>query len=69
MNMKKRLQVLVMPLAGLVLLSCVSCTTTPPQSNALDQPTRRTEADRLQWWRDARFGLFIHWGPVSLKGT
>ncbi|MBM3840708.1 MAG: alpha-L-fucosidase [Verrucomicrobia bacterium] len=23
----------------------------------------------LQWWRDAKFGLFIHWGPVSLKGT
>jgi len=26
-------------------------------------------ARRLQWWRDARFGMFIHWGPVSLKGT
>jgi alpha-L-fucosidase len=24
---------------------------------------------RLQWWRAARFGLFIHWGPVSLQGT
>jgi alpha-L-fucosidase len=31
----------------------------------------RSEADdaRLQWWREARFGLFIHWGPVSLRGT
>ncbi len=26
-------------------------------------------AERLEWWREARFGLFIHWGPVSLKGT
>jgi alpha-L-fucosidase len=26
-------------------------------------------AERLAWWRAARFGLFIHWGPVSLKGT
>jgi alpha-L-fucosidase len=26
-------------------------------------------SDRLKWWREARFGLFIHWGPVSLKGT
>ena len=25
--------------------------------------------DRLAWWRGARFGMFIHWGPVSLKGT
>ena len=24
---------------------------------------------RLHWWREARFGLFIHWGPISLKGT
>ena len=24
---------------------------------------------RMSWWRDARFGMFIHWGPVSLKGT
>ncbi len=23
----------------------------------------------MQWWQDARFGMFIHWGPVSLKGT
>jgi alpha-L-fucosidase len=25
--------------------------------------------EHQQWWGDARFGLFIHWGPVSLKGT
>ncbi len=25
--------------------------------------------EEMQWWRDAKFGLFIHWGPVSLKGT
>ncbi len=23
---------------------------------------------RIEWWRDARFGMFIHWGPVSLTG-
>ena len=23
----------------------------------------------MHWWRAARFGLFVHWGPVSLKGT
>ncbi len=26
-------------------------------------------SERMAWWGDARFGLFIHWGPVSLKGT
>ena len=24
---------------------------------------------RMQWWREGRFGMFVHWGPVSLKGT
>ncbi|MBN1508681.1 MAG: alpha-L-fucosidase [Sedimentisphaerales bacterium] len=23
---------------------------------------------RLAWWRQARFGMFLHWGPVSLTG-
>ncbi|MFL9484000.1 alpha-L-fucosidase [Chitinophagaceae bacterium LWZ2-11] len=23
---------------------------------------------RVQWWRDARFGMFIHWGIYSLPG-
>jgi len=25
--------------------------------------------EAMRWWQEARFGLFIHWGPVSLKGT
>jgi hypothetical protein len=24
---------------------------------------------KLTWWRDARFGLFIHWGPIMLTGA
>lgn len=24
---------------------------------------------KMQWWRDARFGMFVHWGPITLKGT
>lgn len=28
----------------------------------------RSDAD-LRWWREARFGMFVHWGPVSLRGT
>ena len=36
------------------------------------ESAKETEQDResrMAWWREARFGLFIHWGPVSLKGT
>jgi alpha-L-fucosidase len=31
--------------------------------------TPATNDARFQWWRDARFGMFVHWGPVSIKGT
>ena len=30
---------------------------------------RPSKEKRLAQWRNARFGMFIHWGPVSLKGT
>jgi alpha-L-fucosidase len=29
----------------------------------------KAKPESLQSWREARFGMFIHWGPVSLKGT
>jgi alpha-L-fucosidase len=31
--------------------------------------TKQQRDARITWWREARFGMFIHWGPVSLKGT
>ena len=38
---------------------------TKPAAPAVKPPNEA----RLAWWREARFGMFIHWGPVSLKGT
>src|SRR2546429_2431101 len=30
----------------------------------------KTRDERLQWWREARFGMFVHWGVYSgLGGT
>lgn len=29
----------------------------------------RPYLERMRWWCEARFGIFIHWGPVSVKGT
>jgi alpha-L-fucosidase len=28
----------------------------------------KTHDRRIQWWREARFGMFIHWGIYSLPG-
>jgi alpha-L-fucosidase len=35
----------------------------------LSGQTFSSKEERLEWWKDARFGMFIHWGPVSIKGT
>jgi alpha-L-fucosidase len=29
---------------------------------------RNFNQPKLQWWQQARFGMFIHWGPVTLTG-
>lgn len=37
---------------------------------ALAQPveTAGAKADRMEWWQDAKFGMFIHWGAYSKAG-
>jgi len=32
-------------------------------------PLAPDTAARIAWWQDAKFGLFIHWGPVSVAGA
>jgi alpha-L-fucosidase len=43
-----------------------------PKAMAELPPLTETPAQRdarMQWWRDAKFGLFIHWGPVAIQGV
>lgn len=28
----------------------------------------KTQGQRIQWWKEAKFGMFIHWGIYSLPG-
>jgi alpha-L-fucosidase len=39
-----------------------------PPGRETTEPPLPPPAD-LSWWREARFGMFVHWGPVSLRGT
>lgn len=50
--------VLLALLSGVFLSSTVLAAESPQEKDA-----------RIAWWRQARLGLFIHWGPVALKGT
>ena len=32
------------------------------------RPVTAPRGDRMAWWREARFGMFIHWGLYSVLG-
>lgn len=38
-------------------------------SQIINAQTFKSKEERMEWWKQSRFGMFIHWGPVSLKGT
>jgi alpha-L-fucosidase len=40
-----------------------------PAAERAASETKEQREQRMAWWRSARLGMFIHWGPVSLKGT
>lgn len=61
--MKRFLQILAVAGLAHLALGAGDPSTSPPAA------TPRPYPDRLRWWAEARFGMFIHWGPVSLKGT
>jgi alpha-L-fucosidase len=53
------------------LISLAPACAMPAAETQLAAPAAapRPYPERLRWWAEARFGMFIHWGPVSLKGT
>jgi alpha-L-fucosidase len=47
--------------AVIALLLCAAA------ADVLSQPETKTQHDaRMSWWREARFGLFIHWGLYAV---
>ncbi len=50
-----------LPLLALALSACGS----PPQETALDRPPANQD-ERMAWWREARFGMFLHWGLYAI---
>ncbi len=60
-----------MRIVGMFLLASVLALTGFPSTltAAEKKDESKALAEAIAKWRDMRFGLFIHWGPVSLKGT
>ena len=74
--MKKKLSAAFLALIGIALLfftSPVSCKKAPEASqdsrkelDPAEEETAQERDDRMGWWREARFGLFIHWGLYAI---
>lgn len=45
-----------------ISIPAIAASAGPPQ----DTPER--QAERIDWWRQARFGMFIDWGLYSVPG-
>jgi alpha-L-fucosidase len=57
----------------LVLLAACSVSSpplpTPAGGGGEAHPNLKTNAEALKNFQDMRFGMFVHWGPIAIKGT
>lgn len=49
-----------LPLLVFTLVACLGV--------QLGQAEESSSASRIQWWREAKFGIFIHWGLYAIPG-
>jgi alpha-L-fucosidase len=49
-----------------LLVLAIAALLSPCAQRAAAEPAN---AEAIRRWQEMRFGMFIHWGPVSLKGT
>jgi len=47
-----------------VLMLLFGCNSKPVQP-AKDEATMKQD-EKMEWWREARFGMFIHWGLYAV---
>jgi alpha-L-fucosidase len=51
----------------IILLALLCAAALPWRSHAGEIPETKEQRDaRMAWWRDAKFGMFIHWGVYSV---
>lgn len=51
-----------------ILLACSQLVTAQPSNQPTRHPSQASQHskdERMKWWREARFGMFIHWGVYA----
>ena len=71
--MKRAMFILLVGLAITFSLIWISSGCAEEKASQTDNPrveTKEQRDARMQWWRESRFGMFVHWGLYSgLAGT
>ena len=62
--MKSTCRILIV--TGSILLAAVPATSQTTTNSSPATETKAAHDARMAWWRDAKFGLFIHWGVYSV---
>jgi hypothetical protein len=50
----------------LILLSSLSSSVAQEASDYAKVETKEQHDQRMAWWREAKFGMFIHWGLYAI---
>src|SRR5215813_12566129 len=56
----------LMAITGIRCASGADANTSPSASSSSDHETQAQRDARMKWWREARFGMFIHWGLYAV---
>ena len=56
----------VLVFSAVALMSCGRTAEQAGEKSPAIQETEEERDQRMAWWRDARFGLFIHWGLYAI---
>ncbi|MDO5971768.1 alpha-L-fucosidase [Flavivirga aquimarina] len=50
----------------ILLVTTLNCSSCLAQTNS--EVKKLSDDERMAWWRDSKFGMFIHWGVYSIPG-
>lgn len=71
LNMMKLSGYISILMIMIFVLGTVGCTDEQPrpltEQEILNEPEEAFD-QRMEWWRKAKFGMFIHWGPYAVPG-
>jgi alpha-L-fucosidase len=68
--MKKQTITIVLIAGVMVMQMLITPLAAQTEDKSMEKETAQQRDARMAWWRQARFGMFVHWGLYSgLAGT